>query len=125
MCYEPAELWRFDTSTRRWEKVKNTAANDDVPSSRVNHVITSVGLDLWIHGGFADADSGEGDTCSRLTVGAEADPALGQRVCLLVPTVTVFVVVCVRHMTCVCSAHDWSATCSLIHRVVAVRHVHT
>jgi hypothetical protein len=62
-CYEPAELWRFGTSTRRWEKVKNTAANDAVPSSRVNHVMTSVGPDLWLYGGGVPADSGEGDTC--------------------------------------------------------------
>jgi hypothetical protein len=64
-CYEPAELWRFGTSTRRWEKVKNTAVNGAAPSSRTGHVITSVGLDLWIHGGLADSDSGEGGTCSR------------------------------------------------------------
>jgi hypothetical protein len=55
-----AELWRFDTSTREWERV-DTTVNGTAPSARYGHVMTSVGLDLWLHGGLTD--SGEGDTC--------------------------------------------------------------
>ena len=55
-----AELWWFSTSTRVWERTDSTAANDAGPSGRVSHVMTSVGLDLWLHGG--DTDSGEGDS---------------------------------------------------------------
>jgi hypothetical protein len=55
------ELWRFDTSTRGWERV-DTTINGVAPSARAGHVMTSVGLDLWLHGGLTD--SGEGDTCS-------------------------------------------------------------
>ncbi len=54
-----AELWRFSTSTRGWERVDSTAANGARPSGRQDHVMTSVGLDLWLHGGLTD--SGEGD----------------------------------------------------------------
>jgi hypothetical protein len=62
-----ADLWRFSTSTRGWERVDNTAANGAVPSGRASHVMTSVGLDLWLHGGTGDTYSGEGDTCSGRT----------------------------------------------------------
>ena len=55
-----AEVWRFTTSTRLWERVDSTAANGAGPSARYGHVMTSVGLDLWVHGG--STDSGEGDT---------------------------------------------------------------
>jgi hypothetical protein len=58
-----AELWRFSTSTRGWERVDSTDANGARPSARRAHVMTSVGLDLWLHGGYAP-DSGEGDTCA-------------------------------------------------------------
>ncbi len=55
-----AELWRFSTSTREWERVdSSTEANGVSPSGRVSHVMTFVGLDLWVHGGLTD--SGEGD----------------------------------------------------------------
>ncbi len=57
-----AELWRFSTSTRVWERADSTAANGAGPSGRFNHVMTSVGLDLWVHGGYTEA--GEGDTCA-------------------------------------------------------------
>ena len=57
-----AELWRFSTSTRVWEAVDSTAANGAGPSGRAGHVMTSVGLDLWVHGGYTY--SGEGDTCA-------------------------------------------------------------
>ncbi len=56
------EMWRFCTSTRVWERVDSTAANGAGPSGRFNHVMTSVGLDLWVYGGSTEA--GEGDTCA-------------------------------------------------------------
>ncbi len=56
-----AELWRFSTSTLGWERVDSTAANGAGPSARSSHVMTSVGLDLWVHGGYTDL--GEGDAC--------------------------------------------------------------
>jgi hypothetical protein len=60
------EMWRFSTSTRGWERVNNTAPNGAGPSARYYHVMTSVGLDLWVHGGLT-TDSGEGDTCLTRT----------------------------------------------------------
>jgi hypothetical protein len=55
------ELWRFDTSIRGWTRVHNGAG----PGTRRFHVMTSVGLDLWLHGG--ETGSGEGDLCSTHT----------------------------------------------------------
>jgi hypothetical protein len=57
-----SELWRFSTSTRGWERVESTAANGAGPSGRHGHVMTSVGLDLWLHGGYTY--SGEGVECA-------------------------------------------------------------
>ena len=57
-----AELWWFSTSTPGWERADNTVANGAGPSARGYHVMTSVGLDLWVHGG--QTNSGEGDTCA-------------------------------------------------------------
>ena len=59
--YPSSELWRFTTSTRVWELV-DTTVND--VGARVGHTMTSVGLDLYIHGGYAtkSASSGEGET---------------------------------------------------------------
>ncbi len=54
-----AELWRFSTSTRGWERADSTAGNGAGPSRRYRHGMTSVGLDLWVHCG--DTSSGEGD----------------------------------------------------------------
>jgi hypothetical protein len=48
-------LWKFDTSTRRWQRVQNGAG----PGARRSHSMASVGLDLWLHGGVTN--SGEGD----------------------------------------------------------------
>jgi hypothetical protein len=56
-----AELWRFDTHTRRWELVHNTAANGVGPTGRINHVMTSVGVDLWLHGGLTEGGVVLGD----------------------------------------------------------------
>jgi hypothetical protein len=55
------ELWWFSTSTRVWGRA-NSTANGAGPSARFAHVMTSVGLDLWVHGG--NTDSGEGDACA-------------------------------------------------------------
>ena len=57
-----AEMWRFSTSTRVWERADITTANGAGPSTRFLHVMTSVGLDLWVHGGYTG--SGEGDACA-------------------------------------------------------------
>jgi hypothetical protein len=57
-----AELWRFSTSTRGWERVASTTANGAGPGERDSHVMTSVGQDLWVHGGYTN--SGEGDGCA-------------------------------------------------------------
>jgi hypothetical protein len=57
-----AELWRFSTSSRVWELADSTAANGAGPSARDGHVMTSVGLDLWLHGG--NTETGEGETCA-------------------------------------------------------------
>jgi hypothetical protein len=59
-----AELWRFSTSTHVWERADSTVVNGAGPSARGDHVMTSVGLDLWVHGG--ETDSGEGDACATL-----------------------------------------------------------
>jgi hypothetical protein len=60
------ELWRFDTSTLGWEQVVNTTANGVGPSGRNSHVMTSVGLDLWMYGGYI-YNYGEGDVYSTHT----------------------------------------------------------
>jgi hypothetical protein len=57
------ELWRFDTSTLGWERVVNTTANGVGPSGRNSHVMTSIGLHLWLYGGYADRVYGESDVC--------------------------------------------------------------
>jgi hypothetical protein len=56
------ELWRFSTSTLGWERVDIKATNGTGPSAREYHVMSSVGLDLWVHGG--ETSSGEGDGCA-------------------------------------------------------------
>jgi hypothetical protein len=60
------ELWRFSTSSRVWELADSTAANGAGPSAREGDVMTSVGLDLWLHGGITG--TGEGDTCATRVV---------------------------------------------------------
>ncbi len=59
---DSSELWRFSTSTRDWERVDSTETNGARPSARSSHVMTSVGMDLWVHGG-STTDSGEGVSC--------------------------------------------------------------
>ncbi len=60
------DLWRFDTSTRGWEFVHDTPNinNGPVPTGRYGHVMTSVGQDLWLHGGESSIQQGEGNSCS-------------------------------------------------------------
>jgi hypothetical protein len=55
-----ADLWRFCTSTCGWERVDRTSVNGTGPSARSGHVMTSVGLDLWMHGGFTGTGEGDG-----------------------------------------------------------------
>jgi hypothetical protein len=57
-----AELWRFSTSSHGWERADSTVTNGAGPSARYSHVMTSVGLDLWLHGG--STETGEGDSCA-------------------------------------------------------------
>jgi hypothetical protein len=54
-------LWRFSTSSLVWERADSTAANGAGPSPRYGHVMTSVGQDLWVHGGITE--TGEGGSC--------------------------------------------------------------
>jgi hypothetical protein len=61
------ELWRFDTSILKWNRVHTGAG----PGKRSHHVMTSVGLDLWVHGG--QSTSGEGDVCATRVTAAVAE----------------------------------------------------
>ncbi len=45
------DVWRFITATRVWERVNTTSANEARPYFTNGHAMTSVGLDLWVHGG--------------------------------------------------------------------------
>jgi hypothetical protein len=44
------DLWRFNTYTRGWKQVDKAMANGAVPQGQ-KHVMTSVGLHLWLLGG--------------------------------------------------------------------------
>ena len=55
------ELWRFNTSKRAWDRVDNTGANGIGPTGRYDHVMTSVGDDLWLHGGYSFDGGSLGD----------------------------------------------------------------
>ena len=55
------DLWRLSLATLEWTSIKVMPGGAH-PSSRYDHVMTSVGLDLWLHGGFTGI--GEGDTCA-------------------------------------------------------------
>jgi hypothetical protein len=71
-----SELWRFSTLTHGWVRVDTPSTNDARPSARSGHTMTSIGLDLWVHGGspyipmtyddrgnvLAGGHSGDGDT---------------------------------------------------------------
>ena len=52
------ELWRLSLSTLKWTLLK-VPPGESRPSARDSHSMTSVGLDLWVHGG--NTASGEGD----------------------------------------------------------------
>ena len=62
-----SELWRFTTSTRKWERVNTTTANEAHPTGRNRHTMASVGLDLWVHGGETDAGPLATDDLWRFT----------------------------------------------------------
>jgi hypothetical protein len=55
------DLWRLSLTTLEWTSIE-VAPGGAGPSARQDHVMTSVGLDLWVHGG--NTDSGEGDACA-------------------------------------------------------------
>ncbi len=55
------ELWRLSLATLEWTKI-GVASGGVRPSARARHTMTSVGLDLWVHGGYTN--SGEGDSCT-------------------------------------------------------------
>ncbi len=51
------EMWRFSTSTHGWDLVDNS--DGPAPRAWSWHVMTAVGLDLWVRGGVQNG--GEGD----------------------------------------------------------------
>ncbi len=55
---DDAELWTLSLATLEWTSIEIEKGGAR-PSAREGHVMTSVGMDLWVHGG--DTDSGEGD----------------------------------------------------------------
>ena len=54
------ELWRLSLKTLEWTRIE-VKSDRPRPSPRFGHVMSSVGLDLWVHGGVTG--SGEGDGC--------------------------------------------------------------
>jgi hypothetical protein len=136
-----AELWRFSTSTRVWERVDITAANGAGPSARSYHVMTSVGLDLWVHGG--QTNPGEGDACAThvtlLLLPRLRQRAMSDCVCCGVCLAHDLRAICrvlrraesvslctLSDCVCcgVCTSHDLRAICRVLHRAVAVLHIH-
>ena len=59
------DLWRLSLATLEWTSIE-VAPGGASPRGRVSHVMTSVGLDLWLHGG--STDSGDGDGCATHVV---------------------------------------------------------
>ncbi len=55
------DLWRLSLATLEWTSIE-VGSGGARPSARTSHVMTSVGLDLWVHGG--NTGSGEGDVCA-------------------------------------------------------------
>jgi hypothetical protein len=84
-------MWRLCLSTLEWTHIE-VPSGDARPSARGGHVMTSVGLDLWVHGGKTDSLTGEGDTSATrallLLLNTCAAAELMQRVCLFTPSVT-------------------------------------
>ncbi len=52
------EMWRLCLSTLKWTRIPTGGSS---PSPRRYHVMTAVGMDLWVHGGTKVL--GEGDIC--------------------------------------------------------------
>jgi hypothetical protein len=59
------ELWRLSLATLEWTKIE-VPSGGVRPSARARHTMTSVGLDLWVYGGYTN--SGEGDSCTTRVV---------------------------------------------------------
>ncbi len=55
------DLWRLSLATLEWTSIE-VAPGGVGPSARSGHVMTSVGQDLWLHGG--STETGEGDACA-------------------------------------------------------------
>ena len=55
------EVWRLSLATLEWTSIEVPLGAG--PSARDSHVMTSVGLDLWVHGGYTEI--GAGDTCVK------------------------------------------------------------
>ncbi len=60
------ELWRFCLVTLEWTHLESPSG-DAAPSGRSGHVMTSVGMELWLHGGQTNFERGEGGPCSSPT----------------------------------------------------------
>jgi hypothetical protein len=63
------QLWRLSLVTLEWTlecPLIEVAPVGSRPSPRWNHAMTSVGKDLWLHGGIRY--SGEVDTCTTYAV---------------------------------------------------------
>ena len=59
------ELWRLSLTTLEWTKIE-VPSGGVRPSARARHTMTSVGLDLWVFGGYTH--SGEGDSYTTRVV---------------------------------------------------------
>ncbi len=55
------DLWRLSLTTLEWTSIEVSPGGAG-PSGRYGHVMTSIGLYLWLHGGVTG--SGEGATCA-------------------------------------------------------------
>ncbi len=54
------KMWRLCLTTLEWTSIE-VSPDGALPSARFGHVMTSVGLDLWMYGGWG---VGEGDSCA-------------------------------------------------------------
>ena len=57
------ELWVFSTTNKEWTLLSTTTGGVEGPRYRVGHAMTTVGSDIYLHGGdsigLTDADDGE------------------------------------------------------------------
>ena len=47
------ELWVFSTTSKEWTLLSTTTEGEG-PSAREDHVMTAVGSDIYLHGGYTD-----------------------------------------------------------------------